>query len=72
MSDAVKTLGSMWKSTDNLNYYRIDQIDTRGYFITLYDAEINKLSRTWIHKQATMCDIKMTKKEREQFEEETK
>lgn len=41
MSDSVKVIGSIWASTDGLNIYRIDKIDTRGYFITLLDNEIN-------------------------------
>lgn len=72
MSDSVKVIGSIWASTDGLNIYRIDVIDTRGYFITLLDNEIDMVSKTWIHKQATMCDTKATKEQKQQFEEETK
>ena len=72
MSDSVKVIGSIWASTDGLNIYRIDHIDRRGYFITLLDNEINMVSKTWIHKQATMCDLKATKAENQQFEEEAK
>lgn len=74
MSDSVKVIGSIWASTDGLNIYRIDKIDTRGYFITLLDNEINMVSKSWIHKQATMCDTKATKaqKKKKQFEEEIK
>ena len=72
MSDSVKVIGSIWASTDGLNIYRIDHIDRRGYFITLLDNEIKKIKKTWIHKQATMCDLKATKAEKQQFEEETK
>lgn len=72
MSDSVKIIGSYWKSTDNLNYYRIDVVDRLGYFITNYDKELDCVSKTWIHKQCTMFDVKLTKKEREQFEEENK
>lgn len=69
MSDSVKVIGSIWDSTDGLNIYRIDQIDTRGYFITLLDNEIHMVSKTWILKQATMCDTKATKEEKAKFEE---
>lgn len=72
MSDSVKVIGSILASTDGLNIYRIDKIDTRGYFITLLDNEINMVSKAWIHKQATMCDTKATKEHKQQFEEETK
>lgn len=72
MSDSVKVIGSIWASTDGLNIYRIDQIDKRGYFITLLDNEINMVSKTWIHKQASICDIKATKAQKQQLEEETK
>lgn len=72
MSDSVKVIGSIWASTDGLNIYRIDHIDRRGYFITLLDNEINMVSKTWIHKQATMCDLKATKAEKQQLEEEAK
>lgn len=72
MSDSVKVIGSIWASTDGLNIYRIDHIDRRGYFITLLDNEINMVSKTWIHKQATMCDLKATKAEKQQSEEEAK
>lgn len=67
----MKVIGSIWASTDGLNIYRIDQIDTRGYFITLLDNEINMVSKAWIHKQATMCDMKATKAEKQQFKEGT-
>lgn len=72
MSDSVKVIGSIWASTDGLNIYRIDQIDKSGYFITLLDNEINMVSKTWIHKQASICDIKATKAQKQQLEEETK
>lgn len=72
MSDSVKVIASIWASTDGLNIYRIDQIDKRGYFITLLDNEINMVSKTWIHKQASICDIKATKAQKQQLEEETK
>ena len=72
MSDSVKVLGSTWASTDGLNIYRIDQIDRRGYFITLLDNEIHMVSKAWIHKQATMCDTKASKTQKQQFKEETK
>lgn len=58
MSDSVKVIGSIWTSTDGLNIYRIDQIDRRGYFITLLDNEIHMVSKTWIHKQATMSELR--------------
>ena len=70
MSDSVKVIGSYWKSTDNLNHYRIDSVDKRGYLITNYDKELNCVSKTWVHKQCTMYDVKLTKEEREKFEEE--
>nr|DAH82328.1 MAG TPA: hypothetical protein [Caudoviricetes sp.] len=72
MSDSVKVVGSIWASTDGLNIYRIDRIDKLGYFITLLDNEIHKFSRVWIHKQATMCDMKATKEQKQNFEEEVK
>lgn len=72
MSDSVKVIGSIWASSDGLNIYRIDKIDTRGYFITLLDNEIHMVTKTWIHKQATICDIKATKAHTQQFGEETK
>lgn len=34
MSDSVKVIGSIWASSDGINIYRIDNIDTGGYFIT--------------------------------------
>lgn len=71
MSDSVKVVGSIWASTDGLNIYRVDQIDMCGYFITLLDNEIQMVSKTWIHKQATMCDTKPTKAQKQQFEDET-
>lgn len=72
MSDSVKVIGSIWASTDGLNVYRIDQIDTRSYFITLLDNEIHMVYKTCVHKQATICDFKATKAQKQQFEEETK
>lgn len=72
MSDSVKVIGSIWASTDGLNIYRIDQIDKSGYFITLLDNEINMVSKTWIHKQASICDIKATKAQKQRLDEETK
>lgn len=72
MSDSVKVIGSIWASTDGLNIYRIDQIDKSGYFITLLDNEINKVTKTWVYKQATIYDTKATKAQKQQFEEETK
>lgn len=71
MSDSVKVIGSIWASTDGLNIYRIDKVDTGGYFITLLDTEIHMVSKAWIHKQATMCDTKATKTQKQQFEEGT-
>lgn len=71
MSDSVKVIGSIWASTDGLNIYRIDQIDKGGYFITLLDNEIHMVSKAWIHKQATMCDMKATKAQKQQFKEGT-
>lgn len=71
MSDSVKVIGSIWASTDGLNIYRIDKVDTGGYFITLLDTEIHMFSKAWIHKQATMCDTKATKTQKQQFEEGT-
>lgn len=72
MSDSVKVIGSIWASTDGLNIYRIDQIDIRGYFITLLDNAIHMVSKAWIHMQATICDTKSTKAQKQQFKEETK
>lgn len=72
MSDSVKVIGSIWASTDGLNIYRINQIDRCGYFITLLDNEIHMVSKSWIHKQATICDMKATKEQKQQFEEAAK
>lgn len=72
MNDSVKVIGSIWASTDGLNIYRIDHINTRAYFITLLDNEIHKVTKTWIYKQATIWDTKATKEQKQQFEEETK